>query len=237
MSKLARVLAFLGVDLATEILELEDDNRYLEAKCSRLASELDESLVTNAQLFSTIQRTEEEIGMWRAKVRTLESTNRLLVGDIEEASARINELLAELVQLRAGATQLSLPGSAEQPADDQQSAADEIIGDTTREEVWRLVGIFFDERHWWHLQLGELRIKVPIPDKSFLDQVARRKIFFAAGDAMRLRMRTVTYRKPEGELYAKFTPEEVLAVLPPDRQLNLEETAQPATSAGQGVHP
>jgi len=212
-----RVRDFL--DTAAECARLRDRNEVL-------AEQLDKALIAKAWLKTCAEELETDISQWRAKTRLLEQQLVESYDSLEQANSRIAMLQQ---QLRDAGTdeQLDLmhPPAAATP--EEGSVDDVVVQDVTREEIYRLVGIFFEGKHWWELALGENRIKAPIHDKLFLDEITARKVFFASGDAIRMQLRTVTYQKPSGDLYAKFFVERVLGVISPDKQLSFEPPAAP----------
>jgi len=206
-------------DTAAECARLRDRNEVL-------AEQLDKALIAKAWLKTCAEELENDIGQWRAKTRLLEQQLVEAYDALEQGNSRI-AMLQQLLRDAGADEQLELMHSPAAASPEDGSPDDVIVQDVTREEIYRLVGIFFEGKHWWELALGENRIKAPIHDKLFLEEITGRKVFFASGDAIRMQLRTVTYRKPSGDLYAKFYVERVLGVISPDKQLSFEPPAAP----------
>jgi hypothetical protein len=159
-------------------------------------------------------------------------------GALEEANAEVALLRHQIRDLETD-KQLDLmeppADSAEEP---QPAVDDELINEVVQETVCRLVAPWFEGgKHFWAFALGTIRFTARVLDKQFLEQMNARKVFFAAGDAVRMKLRAVTYRKPSGGLYAKFSVEEVLGIIPPDQQMQFEPPALPIGAPAVGVAP
>ncbi len=207
--------------LIADLAALHKQNAELEGELKAARIEVDRAKYVAQS--NIIGRDEAERAARRMAEQLLETSAAL-----EEANARIATLEAQLRD-RDEDAQLALihaPAGDEEPA---QPAEDEVISDITAVFAYQIRGLFFEGRHHWELARGEERVKAPINDKHFLDEMAARKVFFAAGDALRADMHIVTYRKPAGEVYVKYSVEKVLQILPPDQQKSLI-TEAPATA-------
>lgn len=146
---------------------------------------------------------------------------------LEEANARIAVLETE--QRAATDEQAALIYSPVEKGGAPPAADEEVISDTTIEAAYRLVGVFFEGRHHWHLARGENdRIKAPIHDKAFLDRMNRREVSFTPGDTLLAIFHVITFRTESGDVYADYTVEKVVDVIHADQQLELPQGKEEA---------
>jgi hypothetical protein len=246
-----RVLSFFGIDVVRE-------NADVRARNEELTKSLEAASVLAEGLRAALDAAQIAESQWRAKVRLLEQQNREHVAELNARKELIdfyvvavdekNEKLVDLSgaleqanshiavlqqQLREEDTdeQLALMNSPAAPGN--EAGEDALIQDVAQEVVYRLVGPWLEgEKHFWTFALGTQRITARIHDKSFLEQMAKREVFFAAGDAVRMSLRTATYRKPDGAIYARYVVERVIGVVPPEQQLDMPVAAPAAPAVG-----
>ena len=158
-------------------------------------------------------RARQERDELAAHVEELTHLNAILEQRLREAKVADDEI-----------EQLKIYEPAPPAEEGAEEPADKVELETTAEFVYQLRGVFFEDegRHHWLFARGEESIKARIVDKRFLEQLARRKVFFAAGDAARVKLHTVTFRRPDESIYARHSVVEVLAIIPPrGKQLSL----------------
>jgi hypothetical protein len=254
MTLTRRVLTFLRIDLAVE-------NDQLRARNAELTSAIDAASRLAGDLRTSLDLAQVADSQWRAKVRLLEQelraadaelkTRRELIeyytvasdaqreqilemsGALEQANSQI-AILQQQLREEDTDEQLALMNAPAAPT--TEAGEDALIQNVTQEVVYRLVGPWLEgEKHFWTFALGTQRVTARIHDKAFLEQMANREVFFAAGDAVRMSLRTATYRKPDGSIYARYAVDRVIGVVPPEKQLDMPALA-PATPAA-GVTP
>jgi hypothetical protein len=243
-----RVLSFIGVALARENAALRKRNDDLKAS-------LDSAVLQLLAKESAVEKMEDEIGMWRAKVRRLESDLTVRDAQIEDLTAGVDAMKFQLVEasgaLEESNSQIALLQQQvrdfetdkqldliQPPTDNTapEDAADIQINDVVQDTVCRLVGPWFDGgKHFWTFALGTIRFTARVSDKAFLDRLGRREVFFTAGDAVRMQLRAITFRTPTGGVYAKFFVEKIVGVIPPDQQTQFEPPALPIGAPATGV--
>jgi hypothetical protein len=99
---------------------------------------------------------------------------------------------------------------------------EETLIDNTREAVLSIVRLSFKPEHIWGLSDGTVKISATIQDQTFWDRVASGSISFSKGDQMRVRLRTRTARKENGDLKSDYTVEQVLEYIPRKRPTQIE---------------
>ncbi len=101
---------------------------------------------------------------------------------------------------------------------------DEVIDDRTTEQVFSITSLSFKEENKWRLSDGTNIFLVDMEDQEFLAKINNNEEVFAKGDLLKIRLRVVQYRKPNGDLKTFHTALEVLdhrfAGVKP-RQINL----------------
>ena len=96
--------------------------------------------------------------------------------------------------------------------DDFDSRTDEVSVNTG-ETIVRIVAPAFDNRSW-RLDDGDHIFPAAMLDNDFMDRVRRRAETFAAGDTLRVRMRTVQTVDGDGGLHVRREVTDVLAHVP-----------------------
>ena len=101
---------------------------------------------------------------------------------------------------------------------------DEVIDDRTTEQVFSIASLSFNEKNKWRLSDGTNTFLVDMKDQEFLAKINNNEEVFAKGDQLKIRLRVVQHRKPNGDLKTDHTALEVLdhrfAGVKP-RQINL----------------
>ena len=106
--------------------------------------------------------------------------------------------------------------SEETPSFEERATAQEadVLLTNRTEAIVGLARPAFDAKLQWTVTDGSRRYPVKIEDKTFLGQVERREHTFGVNDALRVRMRITTHRKPAGGIRTEHTVEKVLAIIP-----------------------
>jgi hypothetical protein len=218
LSRIAKALAekFAGMSCghAGIIAELEERLEYRAHAIERRDRQF-EQLRTD-----TIERRDREIESLALANIELRAENTQLHKDNADLAIRLQRALDARMDTDQAAL-FAPPAPADEP--DEIPSAAPIISDLTAEVVYQLAGIFFLDRKYWTLIRDGERIHAPIKDKEFLEQVHARKVFFADGDAVQIKLRSVTTRDAAGELHAEHEVVKVLRVIPPAQQLPLAE--------------
>lgn len=97
----------------------------------------------------------------------------------------------------------------------------EILADSEIITVLAVVRPHFEKGHRWGLHDGQSTRGYDMRDDVFLEKVAKRDITFGKGDALRVRLRSRTWRDPAKGIQSGAAVMEVLAVLPAPRQMSL----------------
>jgi hypothetical protein len=207
----------------------------LKHRLASLEKDQDELVKENVHLLMAICDERHVVGDNTEAVEMLRSERAEhaqalsdLAGRIEEANSRVAMLEQRLrekgIPLCAdGQTELAVTGGeASTPP-----AADEVIYDKVLKLAFGLVGVFFDEgKHHWLLQRGPEKVKVPIKDKAFLDRIKRGEQSFRAGDALLVKVHTITRRaaKPDHQVYVEYVSiDEVVSLVHADENIPLGE--------------
>jgi hypothetical protein len=144
---------------------------------------------------------------------------------IEELTTANSKLMADIERIRNG-EQLQLVTAPEPASDEERHALleDMLVSDSTGEEVWRVVSVYFAGRHdkRWTLERDEERIEVPIVDREWLDKVRDRAQLFGAGDVLRVLMYTRSFISGgTGKAYTLREVKKVIAVIQPAEQIEM----------------
>lgn len=236
-------IADLQVSLHTAKRRLDDLRRRYDEVCSdrdrlnslklEYSAELGAVLEKIQQLAAAGAEVSDELTEERARREMLREQLSDAAAMLEEANARNAVLEQQLRDLGETDEQLALLHA---PATDTDAGGviPNLQGKVVAKSrqmgaVYRLIGLFFEGRHFWLFSIGEQRIKAPINDKDFIDRMHRHEVAFAAGDAIRCDVVVTTYRTAAGDLYAEYVIEKVYAVIPPAQQVPLIETAEVAS--------
>ena len=87
---------------------------------------------------------------------------------------------------------------------------DEVIYDRATEQVFSIAALSFKEENKWRLSDGTNTFLVDMEDQEFLAKINNNEEVFAKGDQLKIRLRVVQYRKPNGDLKTYHTALEVL---------------------------
>ncbi len=87
---------------------------------------------------------------------------------------------------------------------------DEVIDDRTREQVFSIASLSFKEENKWRLSDGTNVFLIDMEDRGFLSNINNNEEVFAKGDQLKIRLRVVQYRKPNGDLRTDHKAVEVL---------------------------
>jgi hypothetical protein len=235
------------------IQELENENAILAADFARASAEaLDASIalldarkhkalfdLTLDSLRNVNERISRELAVER--LRSSELADRLAEAHKlhEEHATALEEANSRIALLEEAARRLSDEDEEEQQLALMNSPASKGEPETVQideghiDGVCRLIGIYFEGRHFWELAFGKTKIKAAITDKTFLERMEKREVTFARGDAIRCRIKYVTTRCGD-DVDAKFTIEQVLEIVSPEQQLKLGpiDVALPALAGG-----
>lgn len=97
----------------------------------------------------------------------------------------------------------------------------EILADSETVTVLGVIRPHFEKGHRWGLHDGQATRGYEMRDDAFLERVATRAVTFGKGDALRVRLRSRTWRDPIKGLQSLATVMEVLEVLPAPKQISL----------------
>jgi len=103
----------------------------------------------------------------------------------------------------------------------------EVVYDGVTEHLFQIVRLSFREKNKWCLSQGKesLEIGAFIVDKEWIAKVDARQVFFASGDLVKVRLRTVTRRRGNEAPLTTYTVEKVHGVIQPSsEQLSLKIT-------------
>lgn len=218
--RLSQALARRINDLRDEVFHLASAKGELQVRVDWLAGEVGELTARETVLRFTIDELQIK-NDWAL------ATQRALEARLEDKG------LSPEVTDREIDKQLILLRSAQQAAGEKTppnpDAEDALLTDSTSEDAYRLVGVWFEGRHFWELTRDNKRIKVPVLDADWLKDVRDRKFLFGAGDSVRVLMRTMTFEPADGgDLYVKQSVVKVLEVKPPAQQQALVAGAEVA---------
>ena len=195
-----------------------------ELIAARSARQIAESDVINRN--REIVRLEDELEASRKRITALQLGKVDLAEALEEAMNAIAVLKAQLAEAGWTNHQLTILHAPGEGADENADppAGDTRVGEAIVQRAYRMIGLFFEGRHFWWFARGEERIKASIHDKGFLERMARREVTFLAGDTMVAKLRVAKYRTPEGATYeAEHSVEEVLRIVQPDQQIEIPQ--------------
>jgi hypothetical protein len=108
------------------------------------------------------------------------------------------------------------------PAFDVAAADDEVLLEDEREMLVEIASVSF-EGHKWRLSDGQQTFHATIEDPGFLHRVEIGREKFAQGDLLRLRMRVVQTRRPDGRLHSDYHVLQVLQHIPSPTQTSLDD--------------
>ncbi len=87
---------------------------------------------------------------------------------------------------------------------------DEVIDDRTTQQVFSIAALSFKEENKWRLSDGSNTFLVDMEDQAFLAKIDNNEEAFAKGDQLRVMLRVIQYRKPDGDLRTEYKAVEVL---------------------------
>ena len=90
------------------------------------------------------------------------------------------------------------------------SEQDEVLDDRTTEQVFSIAALSFKEENKWRLSDGTNTFLVDMEDKEFLAKINNNEEAFAKGDHLKITLRVIQYRKPNGDLRTDYKALEVL---------------------------
>lgn len=140
---------------------------------------------TTLEVPSSALRLADDLAFRRAMSGVVEPLRNPGVDDlaITQAERRVTHI-----------DQDDLPAFAEPVVDE------ELLSDSTRDAVLRLLNIAFVPGHKWKVSDGSRDFWVTIEDLTFIQRVETNMEAFRSGDELRCEVRTQQWRKPNGEL-------------------------------------
>ena len=167
-----------------KITELKDGNVVLEYDDGRTSAKI--TVPNEVIKLSRDYRVREEI---------CNVVNPLRREGIEKVTFQDDEVSKQEVDF------FKVPDATEQ---------DEVIDDRTTEQVFSIAALSFKEENKWGLSDGTNTFLVDMEDQEFLAKINNNEEAFAKGDQLKIRLRVVQYRKPNGDLRTDYKALEVL---------------------------
>lgn len=96
------------------------------------------------------------------------------------------------------------------PAFAAPAVEEELLSDSTREVVLRLLNVSFVSGNKWKVSDGARDLWVSLKDVGFVQRVETNQEAFRAGDLLRCMLRSQQWRKPNGEMRVEDSVVEVL---------------------------
>lgn len=216
-SELRTLAGELGTKLTNRTAQLEITSRELQD--SRQSND-----ALSKQVSNLIEYREQVKDSLLEAREELASTTERFVQRITALETE-NDALREQLEMAPRATQLDLV-----PSPDVPESKAEVVWSGVVEKVYQLAHVCFVDGHkWWFRDGGSEAFCAPILDEDFNRAVARREIFFASGDLIRVRLNQVSTRK--GDSYKTVSEvTKVLGILPPAPEQTTLLTEAPAAS-------
>jgi hypothetical protein len=203
-----------AVVLSRGLLEkqLFEANRVKDLVTDRLQESITERKAREEVVLRDLTALHESLTATETEIGRLEGENARL----REERAALAIDLERRIDGQAQA-QSSFAGGRAEGDEDEEQPDDQVVYDRVTTHVFTLVRLSFREKNKWFLSQGKgaLEINALITDEEWLNRVAVREVFFANGDLMKVRLRTVTRRRGSEEPRTNYTVEKVLGIIQP----------------------
>jgi hypothetical protein len=100
-------------------------------------------------------------------------------------------------------------------------AEQEILRDEERPAFLEIVSLSFKDNYKWRFSDGNATFTADVNDEAFFTAVQSRKVIFGRGDVVEVKLRTITWRTPNG-LKTEHSISQVLNIIHAAEQLPLD---------------